>query len=219
MSEIETALGIPELRGVFLEYADAAFAALPRMAKRRVLDLGCGSGVTLLHLARTTDAVLTGLDPDATAIASLRREVEREGLANRVETRVGSVLDTGHEGASFDVLWEEGMLHLVPLEAALAECRRLLSPGGHLVSCETLAWHETSREAFARAGFAETARVPWRPGCWWADYYAPLAERIERAKAERGPSAALRRYEDEVAAVRADPARFDCAHVVHRRSP
>jgi SAM-dependent methyltransferase len=58
-----------------------------------VIDVGCGSGVLSLVSARLGAARVIGCDISEEAIEVARRNAERLGVADRVEFRVGSLLE------------------------------------------------------------------------------------------------------------------------------
>jgi SAM-dependent methyltransferase len=209
-------LGIDELRGAFLRYTEAAFRLLPRDRVGAILEIGCGRGACLLHLARISRAVLVGVDVDETALHRARAVLDAAALADRISLWHASLLDAPLPEQGFDVVWEEGVLHLLPLGPALDRCRSLLRPGGFLVSAETVRWHSGHHGTFARTGFSELGRVTWEPRCWWTEYYRPLRARVEalRATLPRKTAGQLRPYEAEIAAAAGDPAATNCAHVV-----
>jgi len=61
---------------------------------QRVLDLGCGLGSVLLHLAWSLpDATLLGIEAQAISFELLRRNLERSGFANRVRIVHGDIRD------------------------------------------------------------------------------------------------------------------------------
>jgi SAM-dependent methyltransferase len=58
-----------------------------------VIDVGCGSGVLSLVSARLGAARVVGCDISEEAVVVARRNAERLGVADRVEFRVGSLLE------------------------------------------------------------------------------------------------------------------------------
>ncbi|NWF80844.1 MAG: class I SAM-dependent methyltransferase [Chloroflexi bacterium] len=93
----------------------------------RILDAGCGTGGDALFLQRYGEVIGLDYSPDAAALGA-------ERLPGRF-TR-GSVLGLPFADASFDLVTSYDVLYHrgVPDEAtALAETRRVLRPGGHLL--------------------------------------------------------------------------------------
>ena len=229
-------LGLFELRDRFRGYTRRALEALHRLPgppPRRVLELGAGRGSVTLTLAAALppDTGILGIDIDGDALAEAERALREAGLAPRVSVRhVGLMeLDPGPtpgpdpapESGPFDLIWEEGVLHLLEDDQSLPRCHALLRPGGLLVCAECVAWLEARQDVLARAGFTCVARLPWTPGCWWTEYYAPLSERVKRVRAgarSTQDAAALAQLEAEIAAARADVPATDCAHHLYRRN-
>jgi ubiquinone/menaquinone biosynthesis C-methylase UbiE len=117
-------------RDVSDRVADLALSLEP--APRRVLDVGSGTGYLLGLLAARLPAAgeLTGVDPAAAmvAVASERVTDERvrfvRGTAERLPAGDGSY-DLLVSTTSFD--------HWADQAAGIAECARVLAPGGRLV--------------------------------------------------------------------------------------
>jgi demethylmenaquinone methyltransferase/2-methoxy-6-polyprenyl-1,4-benzoquinol methylase len=103
----------------------------------RVLDLGCGTGALAVLLARL-GAKVTAVDISPPMLSQAARRVREEGLEDRVALReLGAVdLDTAFPDASFDVVTSTlvfSELSADEVAYTLAECRRILRPGGQLL--------------------------------------------------------------------------------------
>ena len=98
---------------------------LPARPGGRLLEVGCGTG-DLLAGARDLGWTVTGVDFDAAAVAVARRR----GLS----VREGDLAAQGFADGSFDAVTMFHLIEHVPdPRALLAECRRVLAPGGRLV--------------------------------------------------------------------------------------
>ena len=182
------------------------------------MEIGCGAGTITLELARLSAGPLVGIDVDGLALDRLRARLVQEGLSERVLVNKLSLLDAPEHLAPFDLLWAEGVLHLIKLPAALAACRSLLTDGSPLVICEAQTWFETYLPAFEDAGFVLQERMDWPPCTWWDEYFLPLQERIWRVKRAGGANlSALRPYEEQVAWARAHPKDLECLHAVFEK--
>ena len=95
---------------------------------RRWLDAGCGTGaLTEAILARCEPSSVVGVDPSESFVAHVRTTV----VDARVKFEVGTAAGTGLADDDVDVVVSALVLNFVPdLNAALAEARRVLSPGG-----------------------------------------------------------------------------------------
>ena len=100
-----------------------------------VLDLGAGPGLVTLALAeRLTSGRVIGLDLSADMQDRLRDNAAARGLSERVRLVLADATETGLDDVSVDLVVSNVLLHEVTdLGALLAEIRRLLRPGGHVL--------------------------------------------------------------------------------------
>jgi ubiquinone/menaquinone biosynthesis C-methylase UbiE len=100
-----------------------------------VLDVGCGTGLFLDHLAREHRGLeLTGLDLSAEMLDQARRRTRDARFVQ------GSVYELPFADASFDVALNTISCHFYLEQVrAFAEIRRVLRPGGRFL-CAAVAW-------------------------------------------------------------------------------
>ena len=102
-------------------------------ANDRVLELGCGTGTTALHLADAVATYLaTDISPAMIAIAEEKRSTNPvPGLGFRATTAE----ELASEAGTYDAILGFNYLHLVrDVPATLAHIRALLTPEGLLIS-------------------------------------------------------------------------------------
>jgi demethylmenaquinone methyltransferase/2-methoxy-6-polyprenyl-1,4-benzoquinol methylase len=105
---------------------------------RRILDVGCGTGdLTRLAARQFPGAAVVGIDFTAAMLARARARTGREGVGARVEYGRASALRLPFPDASFDVAMSAFVVRNLPtLSTALGEFRRVLRPGGTLLTLE-----------------------------------------------------------------------------------
>jgi ribosomal protein L11 methyltransferase len=135
-------------------------AALERLADRgavedrRVLDVGCGSGILAIAALQLGAAEALGVDTDPIAVEATIANAERNGLAGRIRAREGSL--PGGEGPFGVVLANLIAGVLVPLAPQL---RGELARDGTLLASGIFADREAEVvAAFEAAGLAIAAR-------------------------------------------------------------
>lgn len=148
-------------------------AHLPQADRIRVVDLGCGPGVSTFELARQRpDARLVGLDVAARMLAQARlrerhhRATDGLPAAGRIAWVRGDARRLPFGTATVDALTGHSFLYLLPdRTAALAEMRRVLRPGGRVVLMEPSARPASPRQVL---GVSRDMRLLvsvtlWRP--------------------------------------------------------
>lgn len=105
-------------------------------AATRILDAGCGLGTTLIYLANTYEAEVTAVD--------LNREMLR--LADKACRQAGADVSLCHASVealpfaenTFDFILAESVTAFVDHETALSEYKRVLTPGGIVLTIDML---------------------------------------------------------------------------------
>jgi SAM-dependent methyltransferase len=157
----------------------------PEDRLRHLLDLGCGPGLYLAALARA-GLRTTGIDYAPAAVEHARRELAREGLADRTEVVTADL--TALDGALLDGLapvdvvtfWFAEIASFTPDEVRtlLRDLARVLRPGGLLV-VEFMPWdvfvqhEETSWQTHERSVFSD------RPHLWLQEHHWDEESRAE----------------------------------------
>ena len=97
-------------------------------AGRRVLDVGCGTGVDLVRFVRG-GAVATGVDLADAAVALARENLRHQALSAALCVGDGEGLP--FPDGTFDFVYAHGVAQYTAGDRALVEeCRRVLKPGG-----------------------------------------------------------------------------------------
>jgi ribosomal protein L11 methyltransferase len=120
-----------------------AIADLAKRKKiRRVLDLGCGSGILSIGAARAWPAQVLASDIDSDSADLARENVRRNGLAARIEVRASAgFANLGRTQARYDLVLANILAR--PLAQLGARLAGAVAPGGTLVLSGLLAEQET----------------------------------------------------------------------------
>ncbi|MHA2088729.1 MAG: class I SAM-dependent methyltransferase, partial [Promethearchaeota archaeon] len=180
--EILKELDADGLRSVFLKYTKEAFESIPEMDNPHILDIGCGTGMPTLELVRLSNGEITGIDIDQRKLDQLNLKITQQGLSDRIKVYNRSAYDTKFEDETFDIIWEEGVIHLLDIKKTLTECNRVLKPSGIMGTGEASNWANRKLKHFPRFGFKIIKEIPWESECWWTEYYSPLEERINQLR-------------------------------------
>ncbi len=151
----------------------------------RVLDVGIGTGLSLLDYARTTK--ICGVDISEPMLRRAHERVRKHNLTN-VETL--AVMDAKHlafPDNHFDAVVAQYVITAVPdPEATLDDFIRVLKPGGELILVNHIGAESGPRKLFELAFAPLARRLGWRPEFPWARL-------VNWAKGHGGVSLAERR--------------------------
>jgi ubiquinone/menaquinone biosynthesis C-methylase UbiE len=210
------------LRKRLLKYLRKAFRVLPPLDKPCILDIGCGSGVPTIELARLSGGQVIGLDIDSPLVERLKKKIKKAGLADRVTALRCSMFNMDFPAESFDIIWAEGSIAQIGFSAGLREWRRLLKPGGFLVVHDEEGNAKEKMSQIPIQGYALLHSFILDEKVWWREYFTPLERHIReiRAKHPVDPKVAalLDADQREIEMVRQNPKRTRSVYFVMKKT-
>jgi ubiquinone/menaquinone biosynthesis C-methylase UbiE len=170
----------------------------------KILDIGCGSGMQTLTLAKYfPNCQVTATDIHQPFLNDLRKRAKITGLDERIVTYQASMDNLPFEEKSFDITWAEGSAFIMGLSSALRYWKKFLKPEGFLVFsdctwftdfpsegcrdffdtvCPDMPSESETEELVRSAGFTVINSFRLPDAGWWNHYYSPLTERITLLK-------------------------------------
>ena len=149
-------------------------ARFPDLKPKRILDLGCGAGMSTLPLARA----FPGAEIFAVDIAApmLRYAHGRsEALGVPVHYSQQNAASTDFEDQSFDLVLSNLLLHEIPQKLTrqvIAECHRLLRPGGVHIHNDMVGWPTDPFQEFMAEWNSHHNNEPFERGSGVLDWKA-----------------------------------------------
>ena len=155
---------------------------LPELDKPRILDIGCGSGVPTMELARLGQGEVIGIDINEPALVKLNRKIKEAGFSNRVQTVNCSILDVVFPDESFDIIWSEGSIFVIGFERGIREWKCFLKPNGFMVIHDEKGNVEEKLKQISKCGYKLLGYFILSEDTWRTEYFAPLEKLVARSQ-------------------------------------
>ncbi|MEM6613064.1 MAG: methyltransferase domain-containing protein [Cyanobacteria bacterium P01_C01_bin.72] len=101
---------------------------------QNIIDVGCGIGGSTLYLAQKFGSSATGITLSPVQASRAKERAMEAGLPEGVNFEVANALEMPFGDDTFDLVWSlESGEHMPDKAKFLAECYRVLKPGGKLI--------------------------------------------------------------------------------------
>lgn len=209
------------VRARLCRFTRKAFELLPNLEKPCILDVGCGSGVSTMELAKLCDGQIVALDIDEHALNRLDTKIEKAGLSHRVRTLKCSMLEMDFPNDSFDIIWAEGSIYVVGFDNGLREWAKLLKPKGFLALHDETGNLEEKLRRISSCSYDLVDYFTLDQGVWWNEYCVPLQKLIDemRPQCSSDPDALalVDRDQQEIDMFKATPERYRSTFFIIRK--
>jgi ubiquinone/menaquinone biosynthesis C-methylase UbiE len=170
----------------------------------KILDIGCGSGMQDLTLAKICpECLVTASDLHQPFLDELMRKAKIAGLDKRIFTHRASMDTLPFDDESFNIIWAEGSAFIIGISTALKYWKKFLKPDGYMMISDCTWFTDTPSEE-CKNFFNEISpdmstvletegmirsegysligsfRLPYTG--WWNNYYSPLTSQIRKLK-------------------------------------
>jgi ubiquinone/menaquinone biosynthesis C-methylase UbiE len=179
-----------------------AYNAIPKPPdKPFILDIGCGSGMQTLELARISKGKIIALDNHQGFLDILMKKAKDEGVEDRIIPKNASMLEMDFDEDTFDIIWSEGALYFMGFQNGLKRCQQLLRSNGYLAVTEleyltpnpplrVTQYFENEYpdikdvkgkiELIRNEGFSLVSNFTLPESAWFDNYYTPIEKELPR---------------------------------------
>lgn len=124
----------PERRQAQIDLIETLVSWAGVTTARQILDVGCGIGGSTLYLARRYQAQAVGITLSPVQAKRATERAKDQGLAAQATFQVADAMQMPFPDQHFDLVWSlESGEHMPDKACFLAECVRVLRPGGTLI--------------------------------------------------------------------------------------
>ena len=197
---IELYEGIPRFGPGSNESTRKAYSFFKDLPPRpMILDIGCGSGMQTIELAKISKGQIYAIDIFQEYLDVLKENAESEGKLDNIEIFRMSMESMTFDQEFFDVIWAESSIFVVGFEKGLIEWRRFIKKKGYLAVSELIwlrddtpedlkkFWDieypsikniEENRKIIEKAGYDLIGSFVLPEKDWWELLYTPLEKRL-----------------------------------------
>jgi ubiquinone/menaquinone biosynthesis C-methylase UbiE len=220
-TESSLEMEIDQLRERFIKYTKLAFQLIPRIENPHILDIGCGSGIPAIVLAKLSEGKITGIDTDQRLLNRFKKRIEEEGLSNQVVTKKCSLFDIDFPDEAFDIVWAEGSIWIIGFKKGLEKWRHLLKPKGFLVIHDSVKTVLNKLDMLSSLGYELVKHFKLPEDAWLKDYAIPLEKLIKKQRKKTKDTKTLKmleRYQNEVNTIKNNPKDHFSAFYILKKS-
>lgn len=195
----------------------SALAQVP-IKPKSILDMAAGPGNATLLLAQHTQAQLYALDNLNQSLKRLAQRARRAQLEARIHPVCATMEAPPFAAGRFELIWCENSVYILGFERALTLWKPLLQPDGVLVVSD-LVWLNDQPppdlRAYWHAEYPDMSSLQQRTqqtealgydrlatqtisAAAWANYYGPLAKRLDEVREHMPGSEAVAALDEEV---------------------
>ncbi|OBX03539.1 hypothetical protein QV06_09825 [Gallibacterium genomosp. 3] len=120
---------------------------------KKVLEVACNMGTTAIGLAKQFGCHIEGVDLDEAVLEKARKNITLNQLQGKINVQRANAMKLPFEDNSFDIVINEAMLTMLPVEAklkAVQEYYRVLKPGGLLLTHDVMLNTDNGEEIIQR---------------------------------------------------------------------
>jgi len=137
---------------------------------KKILDVGCGKGVTACYLSQKYECEVIGIDSSERMIKYADEKAKKEGLDNSVSFRLMDACNLLFEDGSFDIVLAECTTTLLDRQRAFSEFLRVAKPGGYIGDLE-MTWQKPPPKQLADKAYNVWGGFTTMPLEEWQRFY------------------------------------------------
>lgn len=206
-------------RSNFNKYTIKAFETLPRIKNPIILDIGCGTGVPILEIAKLTNGKIVAIDSNKDSLDWLKQKVNALHYTERFSIINDSIFDVKFSKNSFDIILAEGIFNIIGFEKGLRRFSKYLKETGYFIIHDDLIDQKRKMQIIEKYHFQLVSSLILNEKAWWKEYYSCLERKIKKyEKTKSTPNKALQQERTEIEMYKKNPLMFRSVYYVLKKS-
>ena len=186
----------------------------------RIADLGCGSGVSALEIARLADCTLFAADQDGASLERLKIKLKSAPNGERITVIHSPVEKLKLPEPKMDLVLSEGLFNLIGFAKGLDLSAGFLGFRGYLIIHDNQAGRREKLSLIAGQGFELLESLALSREVWRKHYFDCLARGLEELEHTPGgpePQSGRRLVEEELKYFQEKPGQCASVYYILRR--
>jgi cyclopropane fatty-acyl-phospholipid synthase-like methyltransferase len=208
-------------RANFNKYTREAFNSIPKIDNPEILDLGCGTGVPTIELAKLTNGNILAIDTDKVCLDWFQQKIRQRKLEKRISIIHDSVFHVKLPENKYDIILAEGLFHIIGFDKCLASFSKLLKEHGYFIIHDECCKTGKKLYIIEKHGFKLVKSITLDEKIWWNDYFRCLEKRISDYEAENRGNVTdtdiFIREKSEIRLIKKDPLKAKSVFYVIRK--
>jgi len=160
------------------KYTRKAFESIPKIDSPNILDIGCGTGVPTLEIAKLTNGKILAIDSDKESVNRLKEKVKKFKYEDRILVVHDSVLLIKFVEKHFDIIVAEGLFNIIGFEKGLAYFTKFLKKDGYFLIHDEFLNREKKLKIIEKYQYKLLDEITLNEDIWWNEYYSCLEKKL-----------------------------------------
>ncbi len=169
-------------RANFNIYLHEILTYIPELIEPKILDIGCGSGVSTIELAKITNGEITAIDSNKESLEILEAKIKLNNFESRISVVHNSIFKVEIPKNHFDLIIAEGIFNIVGFKKGFRYFSEHLKEKGIFIIHDEYANKEEKLKLFKAHHFNLLNSIFLDEKIWEELYVTCLEKKISELK-------------------------------------
>jgi cyclopropane fatty-acyl-phospholipid synthase-like methyltransferase len=169
-------------RANFNKYTRKIYKSIPVIGTANILDLGCGTGVSTLEIAKLTSGHVLAIDSDNESILRLQEKIKKMNYEEKITVIHDSVFSVKIKKCFFDIILAEGLFNIIGFKKGLGYFSGFIKEKGYFIIHDDTTQIKRKRKLISKYHFSILDLIHFNEETWGREYIDCLEKKINLYK-------------------------------------